>query len=82
MAAHSRAQVTAANKFNLKQDIMKKIELKKIKFGGLVRLSCSEDAPVWIRDEYDRREGRYICYKWDDVNYWTYMRSARGVYAV
>ena len=82
MSAHSRAQVTAANKFNLKQDIMKKIELKKIKFGGLFRLSCSEDAPVWIRDEYDRSERKYLCYKYDDVNHWAYMRSARCVYAV
>lgn len=82
MAAHSRAQVTAANKFNIKQDIMKKIELKKICLGGLFRLTSSEDAPVWVRDEYDKSERKFLCYKWDDVNHWTYMRSVRGVYAV
>lgn len=61
---------------------MQKIELRKLGRGDLFRLAGNDDAPVWVRDEYDRSERKYLCYKWDDVNHWTYMRSARGVYAV
>ena len=61
---------------------MQKIELRKLGRGDLFRLAGNEDAPVWVRDEYDRSERKYLCYKWDDVNHWTYMRSVRSVYAV
>lgn len=61
---------------------MQKIELRKLGRGDLFRLAGNDDAPVWVRDEYDRSERKYICYKWDDVNHWTYMRSVRAVYAV
>lgn len=61
---------------------MQKIELRKLGRGDLFRLAGNDDAPVWVRDEYDRSERKYLCYKYDDVNHWVYMRSARGVYAV
>ena len=61
---------------------MQKIELRKLGRGDLFRLAGNDDAPVWVRDEYDRSERKYLCYKWDDVNHWAYMRSARCVYAV
>ena len=61
---------------------MQKIELRKLGRGDLFRLAGNDEAPVWVRDEYDRSERKYLCYKWDDVNHWAYMRSARGVYAV
>lgn len=61
---------------------MQKIELRKLGRGDLFRLAGNDDAPVWVRDEYDRSERKYLCYKWDDVNHWTYMRSVRSVYAV
>ena len=61
---------------------MKKIELRKLGRGDLFRLAGNDDAPVWVRDEYDRSERKYLCYKWDDVNHWAYMRSVRAVYAV
>ena len=61
---------------------MQKIELRKLCRGDLFRLAGNDDAPVWVRDEYDRSEKKYLCDKWDDVNHWTYMRSVRGVYAV
>ena len=61
---------------------MQKIELRKLGRGDLFRLAGNDDAPVWVRDEYDRSERKYLCYKWNDVNHWTYMRSVRAVYAV
>ena len=61
---------------------MQKIELRKLGRGDLFRIAGNDDAPVWVRDEYDRSERKYLCYKWDDVNHWTYMRSVRAVYAV
>lgn len=61
---------------------MQKIELRKLGRGDLFRLAGNDDAPVWVRDEYDRSERKYLCYKWDDVNHWAYMRSVRAVYAV
>lgn len=61
---------------------MQKIELRKIGRGDMFRLAGNDDAPVWVRDEYDRSERKFLCYKYDDVNHWSYMRSARGVYAV
>ena len=61
---------------------MQKIELRKLGRGDLFRLAGNDDAPVWVRDEYDRSERKYLCYKYDDVNHWAYMRRVRGVYAV
>lgn len=61
---------------------MQKIELRKVERDGLFRLSDSDGAPVWVRGEYDRSERKFLCYKWDDVNRWSFMRGVRAVYAL
>ena len=61
---------------------MQKIELRKLVRGDLFRLAGNGAASGGVPDEYDRIERKYRCYKWDDVNHWAYMRSARGVYSV
>lgn len=43
------------------------VEMREIPFGGLFRLSNSDTAPVWVRDEYDRTMKKYWAYKYDDV---------------
>lgn len=59
---------------------MRLTELRKVKHGEFFRLANSESAPVWVRGEYDRSEGKYDCYKFDDVNHWRYFLGSRLAY--
>lgn len=43
--------------------------LKDVKKGEFFRISPSDTAPVWIRDEYNRSTKKYECYKFDDMNH-------------
>lgn len=56
------------------------LELRKVPQGGFFRLSSSETAPVWVRDEYDRTSRKYLAYKYDDVNHDALMKGSRKVY--
>ena len=59
---------------------MRQIELRKVKQGEFFRLTESETAPVWIRDDYNRSSKKYEAYKYDNVNYWSEFRGTRLVY--
>lgn len=55
---------------------MKKVnELKNGDFFTLV-----ENGPVWVRDEYDRSERKYLVHKFGDVNHWSYLKGGREVF--
>lgn len=60
--------------------IMRKTELRNVKRGDFFRLTESETAPVWIRDDYNRSTRKYEAYKYDDVNHWGEFKGARLVY--
>ena len=58
-------------------------ELKKGDFFTLKDVSGSTyipDSVVWVRGEYDRASKKYECYKYDDVNHFSYLRADRVVY--
>ena len=45
---------------------MKSIELKKVKVGDYFRFKGSENAPLWIRGNYERSSRKYSCISYDD----------------
>ncbi|MBQ8120825.1 MAG: hypothetical protein IJ172_08625 [Ruminococcus sp.] len=58
-------------------------ELKKGEFFTLKDVTGSTFIPhsvVWVRGEYDRSSKKYECYKYDDVNHFSYLRAERVVY--
>lgn len=58
-------------------------ELKKGEFFTLKDVTGSTfipDSVVWVRGEYDRSSKKYECYKYDDVNHFSYLRAERVVY--
>lgn len=59
---------------------MKKTELRRVRVGEFFRLSESESAPVWVRDEYNRSSRKYEAYKYDNVNHWGEFKGTRLVY--
>lgn len=49
---------------------MKQAKIRDLKSGDFFTLKPHEyptEAQVWIRDEYDRSEKKFCCYKWNDV---------------
>lgn len=49
---------------------MKEVRLKDLKKGEFFTLKPIEEtkkSQVWIRDEYDRSERKYECYKFEDI---------------
>lgn len=59
---------------------MKQTELRRVKHGDFFRLSSSESAPIWVRDEYNRSTKKYEAHKCDNVNYWSEFKGSRLVY--
>lgn len=60
---------------------MEKMKIRELTLGEFFRLSDSENAPVWVRGEYDRNSHKYECYKYDDVNHWSEFCGKRLVFA-
>lgn len=59
---------------------MKTEKIKKLNQGELFRRVCSETAPVWVRGEYVREEGKYSCYKYEDVNHERLLNGNKEVF--
>lgn len=59
---------------------MKKVKIKELKSGEYFRLQPNDNAPLWVRGEYDRSSKKYGCYYYDDVNHESFMRGERTVY--
>ena len=53
--------------------------VKDLKKGDFFRRNGHPDGPVWIRDEYDRVERKYLVYRFDDINHWSYMKGSTKV---
>ena len=52
--------------------------LREVKRGDLFQLK--PDGPIWVRGDYDRASKTYECYKWEDVNHYSYMKGSRKVW--
>lgn len=53
-------------------------KLSDVKKGEFFRLT--ENGPVWVRDEYDRSERKYLVYMFSNVNHWNYFKGERKVF--
>lgn len=59
-------------------DEYKPVTLASLKKGEYFKLKASDKAPVWIRDDYYRSEGKFGIFKADDVNHET-LRKGQSV---
>ena len=53
---------------------MKISELRKSDFFKL-----SENGCVYVRGDYDRSLKKYVCYKFDDINSFRYLKGSKDV---
>lgn len=58
----------------------KAVELSKVKLGDYIRLAPGENAPVWIRGDYDRAEKKYMLESWGDIGRTTFRKGTTKVY--
>lgn len=56
------------------------LPLRQLTKGELFRLKDTENAPVWVKDYYDRGSKRWCCYKYEDVNHWNFFLGDKIVY--
>lgn len=56
------------------------VQVRDLHEGDIFKLAPTDIATVWIRGEYIRGEKKYECYKYDDMNHFTYLKSNRYVY--
>lgn len=54
-------------------------DIKRGEFFTLSNINHPSESQVWVRDEYDRSEKKYLAHKWDDVNH---FRSFRGDFVI
>lgn len=60
---------------------MKKLkDVKPGEFFTLKPIPEPKESQVYVRDDYDRSERKYLCYKFNDVNSWRYLKGDRIVY--
>lgn len=59
---------------------MKQKELRKVKRGEFFRLRASAYAPVWVRDEYNRKDKKFEAHKYDNIGHWAEFNGSRIVY--
>lgn len=58
--------------------ISQRAPIKNIKAGEYVRLS--ENGPVWIRGDYDRRSKTYELYRFDEIGHSIYRKGSALAY--
>lgn len=59
---------------------MKKVKIREVKRGDYLRLKPDENAPLWIRGDYDRSTKSFSVYKYEDVNHEIMAKGDREVY--
>lgn len=59
---------------------MKATILSKVKKGQFFKLKPTEDAPVWVRSDYNRELKKYEIYKYFDVNHYAFRKGNIVVY--
>lgn len=62
------------------EDEMYAVKLKDLKGDVYFKLRPTDTAPVWVKDEYDRSERKYLCHKFDG-NGERYIKGDTVVYA-
>jgi hypothetical protein len=59
---------------------MEQVLLKQVKQGEYFRLKDNENAPLWVRNHYDRASKTYSCSKYDDSNHETFLKPIKKVF--
>lgn len=56
-------------------------QIKQLKAGEFFHLvtKAGVGKAVYVRDEYDRHEKKYMAYAYYDVNYWRYFKPSQLV---
>lgn len=54
--------------------------IAKLKKGEFFKLSESDTAPVWIKEDYVRSEKKYSCTKFDDINHENWFKGTKEVF--
>lgn len=56
------------------------LPLRQLANKELFRLKDTENAPVWVKDYYDRSSKRWCCYKYEDCNHFNFFIGDKIVY--
>lgn len=64
----------------LKRIKMEATTIKQVKKGDYFRFKDDENAPIWVRSDYNRSTKKYECYKYEDVNHFLECKGERKVY--
>ena len=58
---------------------MRQVELKSISKGEFFRLTETAKA-TYVRDEYNREDKKFECYKYEDVNAFRSLKGSKKVF--
>ena len=59
--------------------------IKELKQGNYFTTKPIEDArskDIWVRDEYDRAEKKYLCHNYANNNRWKYFDGGKTIFDV
>lgn len=59
---------------------MKPVQLSSVKRGDFVRLRCDENAPLWIRSDYERSSKKYSLTSYNDCCRELFRKGSSIVY--
>lgn len=62
---------------------MEQIALKRLKLGAyftLKEIESPKDDQVWVKQEYDKSEKKYICKNFDDINETRLIKATKPVW--
>lgn len=59
---------------------MTQTTIKYLAKGEFFRFKDSENAPLWVRSEYNRTDKNYKCYRYEDTNHCIYCKSDRKIW--
>lgn len=60
--------------------MIQQIQLKDVKKDDFFRFKNDENAPLWVRDHYDRSSKKFCIHKYDDVNHFIMRKGTVTAY--
>lgn len=59
---------------------MDEVRISDLKQGDYFRMKDSYDAPIWVRNHYDRSSKKYSISRYDDVCHEIFVKGLKLVY--
>lgn len=56
------------------------VQIRDTKIGDFFKLTPTDTAPVWVRDEYNRSTKKYSAFRYDDICAFSEFSPTRYVY--